>query len=235
MLDIRANGIGALIPYAPIIALSIIVLGLVGIGGLIEIRTILGTRVLMLLIACALLPVLFIQALGLVSHWRVLPRHLIPLVPLFSLLYAFGLEWWWRRRQVGLAVCLTSVLIMSYSSLSVRFAPRHAKDDYQHAAKLAVNELARAGRVWWAADGRGALYYGVPLSDEGEPPGSTKSEVARYLSDKTPSFLSAQPPPTLVLVTRPESFDRQDRIRNYLSSNQYHVAEAFPAFTVWRR
>jgi hypothetical protein len=235
MLDMRANGIGALVPFAPIIAFSAIILGFVAIGGLVEIGAILGTRALGLLIACTLLPVLFIFALSLVSHWRALPRHFIPLVPLFNIFYAFGLAWWWRRRFVGLAISLISVIVMGYSSLSVRYAPRHAKDDYEHAAELAANELARGGRVWWLADGRGALYYGIPLSGEGEPPDVTYSPVARYLSDKTSSFLSAQPPPALVLLSRPESFDRQNFVRNYLSTNRYHLAEAFPAFTAWRR
>jgi hypothetical protein len=235
MLDMRANGISALIPFAPIIAFSVVILGFVAIGGLVQIRAILGTRVLGLLIACTVLPVLFILALSLVSHWRALPRHFIPLVPLFNILYAFGLLWWWRRRLVGPAISLISVIVMGYSSLSVRYAPRHAKDDYKHAANLAANELARGGRVWWLADFPGALYYGIPLSGEGESPGATYGPAVVYLSDKTPSFLSAQPPPTLVLLSRPESFDRQNLVRNYLSTNEYHLAEVFPAFTAWRR
>jgi hypothetical protein len=235
MLDMRANGISALIPFAPIIAFSVIILGFVAIGGLVQIRAILGTRVLGLLIACTLLPVLFILALSLVSHWRALPRHFIPLVPLFNIVYAFGLSWWLRRRFVGPAIGLISVIVMGYSSLSVRYAPRHARDDYRHAAKLAADELAQGGRVWWLADVRGALYYGIPLSGEGESPDATHSPVARYLSDKTSSFLSAQPPPTLVVLSRPESFDRQSLVRNYLSTNKYHLVETFPAFTAWRR
>src|SRR5262249_41661888 len=38
MLDLRANGIGALMPFIPIIAFSTILFGLIAIGGLCEIR-----------------------------------------------------------------------------------------------------------------------------------------------------------------------------------------------------
>jgi len=237
MLDMRANGVGALVPFAPIIAFSAIMFSLVAIGGLLEIRTILGVRTLGLLIVCILLPVLFIFALGVVVHWRVLPRHFIPLVSLFSLLYAFGFAWWWwRRRFGGMAVTLISVIIMGYSSLSVRYAPRHAKDDYKHAAELAAIELARDGRIWWIADIRGALYYGIPVSDEHEPPEATHIPgVQINLSEKTSSFLSTEVPPTLVLLSRPDTYDRQNVVKDYLSTNKYHLFESFPAFTAWRR
>jgi|ERR1700730_1169981 len=236
MLDMRANGVSALAPFAPIVAFSAILFSLVAIGGLLEIRMMLGIRTIVLLIGCILLPVLFTFALGLVLHWRVLPRHLIPLASLFSLLYAFGLAWWWRRRFAGRAVTLISVIIMGYSSLSVRYAPRHAKDDYKHAAELAAIELARDGRVWWIADIRGALYYGMAYaSEELEAPHTRHIRgVQINVSEKTFSFLSAQAPPTLVLLSKPE-FDAQNVVSNYLSVNRYQLVESFPAFTAWRR
>jgi hypothetical protein len=234
MLDMRANSVAALAPFAPIIAFSAVMLGLVAIGGLLEIRTTLGVRTLGLLIVCTLLPVLFIFALGVTVHWRALPRHFIPLVSLFSLLYAYGLAWWWRRRSFGMAVSLITIIIMGYSSLSVRYAPRHAKDDYRQAAKLAATELAHDGRVWWIADVRGALYYDVPVSNEhdssAEMPG-----VETNLSEKTPSFLSTEVPPTLVLLSRPDAYDRQNVVQDYLVDNKYQLFASFPAFAAWRR
>jgi hypothetical protein len=235
MLDMRANGVAAILPFAPIIAFSAVMFGLVLIGGLLETRAMLGVRTLGLLAVCILLPVLFIFVLGLVLHWRALPRHFIPLVSLFNLLYAFGTAWWWRRRFGGMAVALTSLTIMAYSSLAVRYAPRHAKDDYKHAAELAAGELAGGGRVWWVADDRGALYYGIPVID-GRSPAPTQVPGAQvYLSYTTPSFLSAQSPPTLVLISKPDTYDRQNLITDYLSANKYHLVESFPAFTAWRQ
>ena len=236
MLDLRANGLIALVPFLPVIVFSAILFGLVVVGGLLEIRFMLGDRTIALLIGCTLLPILFILGLGLVMHWRVLPRHLLPLVPLFSLLLAFGLAWWWRRRFIGKAVVLTSAIIMSYSSLSVRYAPRHAKDDYKHAAELAATELGRDGLVWWVADPKGVLYYDLPhVVDDLEWPQARATRKVQIVYEKSPLFLSAQAPPTLVLLSRPETYDQQNAVSNYLSANKYHVVESFPAFTAWRR
>jgi hypothetical protein len=46
--------------------------------------------------------------------------------------------------------------------------------------------------------------------------------------------LSAQDPPTLVLLSKPE-FDPQNLVSRYLSTNKYQLVESFPAFTAWRR
>jgi hypothetical protein len=236
MLDLRANGLAALVPFLPIIVFSALLFGLVVTGGLLEIRSILGDRTIVLLIGCLLLPVLFIIALGLVMHWRVLPRHLIPLVPLFSLLLAFGLAWWWRHRLVGRALAVIFATLIGYSSLSVRFAPRHAKDDYKHAAELAAAELARDGLVWWVADPKGAGYYELPFVVEDiEWPQAQITRKVQIVYEKTFTFLSEQKPPTLVLLSRPETYDQQNAIRNYLSVNKYYIVETFPAFTAWRR
>jgi hypothetical protein len=237
MLDLRANAIGALVPFVPVITFSAMLFSLLTIGGLLEIRRMLGNRTIVLLIGCVLVPVVFIFALGMVVHWRVLPRHLIPLVSLFSLLYAFGLAWLWRRRFAGKAVALISVAMMGYSSLSVRYAPRHAKDDYKHAAELAAIELGHGGSVWWIADVRGALYYGIPYaSDELASPHAKhiRPGVETNIAEKTLSFLSGQNPPTLVLLSKPD-FDPQKVVSQYLSHNKYRLVESFPAFTAWRR
>jgi hypothetical protein len=235
MLDMRANGVGALVPFATIVAFSALMLGLVATGGLIEIRARVGAGTLGLLMICIVLPVFFIFALGLVVHWRALPRHFIPLISVFSLLYAFGLAWWWQRRLVGMAVTLISTVLMGYSALSVRYAPRHAKDDYKHAAELAEIELARGERVWWVAAPIGALYYGLPVSDYSGPPGATKPAVQIIFSAESAATLSTQTPPTVVLLSKPDTHDQRNAVIDYLSTNKYHLFESFPAFTVWRQ
>jgi hypothetical protein len=236
MLDMRTNGIDALLPFIPIVTFSSAVLGLVTIGGLLELRRTLATKTIVLLIGCIVLPVVFIVALGGVVHWRVLPRHLIPLVSLFNILYAVGLAWWWRRRPAGRVLALVSVLIMGYSSFSVRLAPRHATDDYKHAAELAQVEIEHGGIVWWVADPLGALYYGV--SDVHSPlewPQASHNPSVAVAGNKIPPTLSTQPPPTLVLLSRPDTYDKQGIVERYLRINNYRLIRSFPAFTAWER
>jgi hypothetical protein len=79
-------------------------------------------------------------------------------------------------------------------------------------------ELARDGHVWWIAEPRGALYYGVPYATDelDSPDGRHISGVQINVSQKTLSFLSAQEPPALVLLSKPE-YDPQNVVSSYLS------------------
>ena len=202
---------------------------MLAIGGFLEIGNKLGGRASLLLLGCILLPVLFTFVLGIILHWRVVARHLIPLAPLFCLLYALGLTWWWRSRRVGRVLALAFVVVMSYSSLSVRFAARHGKDDYQHAAKLAMAELARGGRIWWAADWLGAKYYNLPISDQDE-----RGATALMMTPAITQVLSEQAPPTLVILSKPDAYDQNNELSSFLLRNNYRRIESFAAFTAWR-
>jgi hypothetical protein len=235
MLDLRENGVHALVPYLPVVGASAILLGLVVIAGLIAVAIALGRATIVLLIGCLLLPILVTFALGVVLHWRVLPRHVLPLAALLGLVYAYGLAWWWRHRSFGKAIAVISVAVMAFSSFSIRYAPRHAKDDYQHAAELAQAELANGGRVWWVAYHAGASFYGVPHDgDPGawpHPPGARRVQL---VNDQTFPTLATETPPTLVIFSKPDIYDPQDVVRAYLAAHDYRLVDTFPAFKVWR-
>ena len=236
VLDLRASGASALFPFVFEIAFGAILFVAIAIAGLWEIKSKLGSPTVLTLVACVAVPVTFTFALGLVLHWRVLPRHLIPLVPLFSLLYAFGLAQWLRRPIVGRTALVLVIVVMGYSSFSVRYAPRHAKDDYRYAAELASAELAIDGRVWWVADFRGALYYNIPYAREPiERQRAQPNREAELIGEQNFLAWSTQEPPTLVLLSRPDTYDRQNLVSNYLLANKYRLVETFPAFTAWRR
>ena len=168
MLAMRKHGITALMPYFPAVTISAIVLLFLAVGGLLALQRRLGNKTILLVFACALLPVMFTLLMGYVLHWRVVGRHLMPVLPLLNILYAFGFVRWYEKSHLGKTITLAAVLILSYSALSIRYAHRHVKDDYLHASILAKEELAEGEEVWWVADHRGARYYGVPYSIYGE-------------------------------------------------------------------
>jgi hypothetical protein len=232
MLDLRANGARALVDFFPIVAVTSIMFGLLAIAGCTEVSRALGSAGFTLLLVCTAVPIAVIFGLGFAMHWRVLPRHLIPLVALVNLLYAFGMARWWESSVGGRLLVLSAALLMSYSALSVRYAPRHLKDDYKYAAELALAELSRGGRVWWVADFRGALYYNVPSTSD---PVGEDSRKARLIYAHDFAAWSTQESPTLVLVSRPDAYDRLSLVRTYLAKNKYRLVESFPAFTAWRR
>jgi hypothetical protein len=79
-------------------------------------------------------------------------------------------------------------------------------------------------------------YYELPFVVEDiEWPQAQVTRKVQIVHAKSFSFLSEQKPPTLVLLSRPETYDRQNAVGNYLSVNKYHIVETFPAFTAWRR
>ena len=236
MLELRENGAHAIIPWLPILIPAALSLSAVAAGGIWYIYRLLDRQTFILLVACTLLPILFTQFFGFVLHWRVLPRHYIPLVSIFVLVCGYGLARWWRGGLGARALVALSVLVMIGSSLSVRLAPRHARDAYEQAATLAKAELDRDGQVWWAAEVKGLMYYGVPYAaNELEWRQAEDRKRVHVVGWTSFDSLAAQKAPALILVSRPESYDRAGAVKRYLETHKYHLVERFPAFTAWRQ
>ena len=246
-LELRESGLAALSSYwVGLIPLAALILATLTIG-LYQAKQLLGVKSLALVCALAALPVAIVVLSGFVMHWRVLGRHLMAALPLFNLLIALGLArlcagkwgrvWTWRSTMVaGL------LLTFAYSSLSLRVADRHMKDDYRSAATLAKQELAAGKRVWWAADALGARYYGLPgefdymgeLTNVHKPYACIDQTGVQPVSDASGTCLARLGAPDVVILSKPETFDRQGLIVAYLKNANYAVAQALPAFTVWR-
>jgi hypothetical protein len=135
------------------------------------------------------------------------------------------------------------VLCLVYSALSLRHAARHRKDDYKAAAALAIQAHAQGQQVWWAAGVIGAAYYRLPgefdvmaeliVSKKAQPCPSAPGVVS--MANASAQCLSTLKPPDLVILSKPETFDTQGDIANYLQTHRFQVVQTLPAFTVWRR
>ena len=181
-------------------------------------------------LCCCLPPVLILGA-GWVMHFRVLGRHLTPFVPALLLLLIFGASalWshgtWWARAPV-VVFCLLSLI----SCLSLRFAARHEKDDYRMAAALARTALRNGGPVWWSAAEEGAHYYGVPLAT-----GLASNGEAIFMMDPARESLGVLPPPALIVASKPDVYDGQRVLADYIHERGYREVGRFPAFVIWER
>ena len=246
-LELRSAGLAALVPYAIGLlaagSVMIVVLAL----GLNAARTRLGSRELMLMGALGLLPVVIVIYSGFAMHWRVLGRHLIAALPLLNLVLALGLAGLLQadgRRGQGLRWMLagSALLILVYSSFSLRFAPQHRKDDYRAAAALAQGAIAQGQRVWWAADVIGARYYGLPGEFDvmGELTGQHKPLACSDLPGVQPIANASMPclltltAPDLVILSKAETFDIAGDVTQYLRDGKFAKAQELPAFTIWR-
>ncbi len=163
---------------------------------------------------------------GYILHWRVVGRHLAPAIAVVLALQAAGATLLWRRPGGKLVV--VGFLVMALASgASIRFAQRHAKDDYRAAASVVRTALTGGDRVWWSADALGALVYHVPL---GKGCGS-----ALYVFEPRPGFAAALEAPTLVVTSKPDIYDPEGVLAAFLSDQHFQVTETFQAFQVWRR
>jgi hypothetical protein len=185
----------------------------------------------LMLALCAVAPGLFILGVGWMVHFRVLGRHFAPFVAVLLLLFAKGLSALWARRSLwskGVAVlfCLLSL----WSCLSLRFALRHERDNYRAAASIAIEALRSGQPVWWNAAEEGASYYGVPVAGPSAPAGQ-----ALLVANPTRESLGALPSPDLIVASKPDLYDGQMALAEYVRERGYREAARFTAFVVWER
>lgn len=118
------------------------------------------------LFACAAAGALLLLAGGTATHLRIVGRHLIPALPAFLLALAWGLDAIIRHDdRAGRLVAAALCALWLASSLSLRFAPRHAKDDVRTAARLAREAAETGSTVWWGGDKWTFEYYPPPREE----------------------------------------------------------------------
>jgi hypothetical protein len=247
-LALRATGLAALGPYAGWLMACAAVLLFTLAKGLQAAQERLGTRALVMVCALGLFPVVVVIASGFAMHWRVLGRHLIPALPLLNLLLALGLLSLFDTdaragRALRWTVAVVCLAFLASSSLLLRFAERHRKDDYRAAAALAQQGVAQGQRVWWAADVVGATHYRLPgefdfmgeLTGQHKPMVCTDVPGVQAVPNASLACLRALSLPDLVILSKPETFDIQGDIGRYLQAGGYVRVQELPAFSVWKR
>ncbi len=254
-LDLRDGGVASLRPHAfALVCAAVLVLATLA-AGLREAKAALGERALGLVLVLGLFPVAVVVAAGFVMHWRFLGRHMIATLPLLNLLFALGLARLWRHRRERFAhgnallpkliPTLIPVLFLAAfvaSSLSFRFADRHRKEDYQSASGIAKQALAAGKRVWWVADVLGARYYGLPgefdymgeLTNKHRPYECLDRPGVQSVGEAPAQCLGRLARPDVVILSRPETFDRFGVIASYLQARNFVKVSELAAFTVWR-
>ena len=233
-LDIRGGGLEAFRAHlAPLLVYALVIVGVLA-AGLARLKRSAPFKVLMICAAVVGGVSAFLLVAGSVKHFRVLGRHFAPALPVVLLCVGTGLRSLWERGSLGSRTWASGFVVLSLAScLSLRWAGRHAKDDYRAAAALATNALAAGEVVWWAADPAAGRFYGVPVPSEPvlAPPAG---QAVRIYSD-TRQWLDQAPKPDLVLFSKPDLYDAQGSLAGYLTQGGYRRVRQLPAFTVWRR
>jgi hypothetical protein len=183
-----------------------------------------SSRVLLTIAMVSMAASIFLFLTGYQLHFRVLARHLAPVVVVWLLISAAGVEALWSRGRLGRAIVIIFILLSSISCLELRFAPRHAKDDYRGAAAIAKRAAASGNTLWWNADANGAAYYGAVGFDR-----------IAFLMNPSAEYLRATPEPQVVIVSKPELYDNAGAVAAYLRDHQYRRVSTVPAFTIWEK
>ena len=163
-------------------------------------------------------------AVGYIANFRVLGRHLMPILPFVLLLASLGLAHLWQsNKKLSQTLVLTLCLLLIFSSLSTRFSPRFAKDDYRTAAQIAKSGLEDEKTIWWAADSATANYYGLEFN-----------EKVINVMGLSAEELHSLPTPDIVLVSKKDIYDPQNAISSFLSERSYTTSYA-SAFSIYKK
>jgi hypothetical protein len=229
-LEIRDGGLQVFKSYAPELGLfAAAILALIFCAVRDALQNYSRKKFLGLLVIVAA-PSVFILAAGFILHFRVLGRHFAPLLAVVVFLLGLGVSAAWRRSVGGKILVIGFFAVCFASGLSLRFATRHAKDDYRSAAGLARAALANGETVWWSADANAAAYYHLPLATN-----SAEGDKAFIMINPPVDFLVAVVPADVVIVSRPDIYDPHGTLAAFLVQNGFKKAAVLPAFGVWEK
>jgi hypothetical protein len=173
-------------------------------------------------VACAVaLPMITLAAVGLLMDFRVLGRHLSPvlpalLLPIASSFTASG----WKRLPAVLAVGFAIA-----SSLGLRFQEKHARDDYRRATDIAIEALQAGKSVLWRADMNAPRFHAYQKG------GWPMVRFIQPLETGGPTSLMFA---DVAIISRPDlGFGDKDH-RSEMRRDSFELAEKFTGFEVWK-
>lgn len=234
--ELRTAGAAALRGGLPaVLAYAVVIGGVVAAG----VHASLGhnRRQTMLVLVSAFLPLVVLFVLGTLKHWRVVGRHMMPLLPFFGLFLSYGIDRLVRRPRprmgefAGKALAGAALAALVISSIEIAYAERHRREDFRAAAELAGKYLARGDRVWWVAQSFGADYYHLPIV----PPATcaqTGVAAAILLESPGDGQLAACPEPQEIFIGR---YDTEGAVQRYATGHRYRRVASLTGFDILGR
>jgi hypothetical protein len=229
-LELRSQGISSLSPFLIGLITFAVVTLLIATISLPKLIAHPPTAWSRIIAATALAGTASIVLIGIVKDFRIVGRHMMPILPFLLLFMAWCLGKLLSSGKMPykfLVVAFLSLLLTS--SLCARTEERFQKDDYRSAAKLAQSYLEQGKTVWWAADEASLLYY---LS-EAERHIASKSVFLAFGPRATPIEFRKQP--DLVLLSKPDIYDPNRLLANFLNENAFTLLENYKAFEAYNQ
>jgi hypothetical protein len=170
-------------------------------------------------------PLFFFVGLGFAMDFRVLGRHLSPVLPAILLPIAVTLETTGRKSKVWRMVGATAVALSLVSAIGLRFMERHARDDYRRATGIAIKALNEGKRVWWRADMNAPRYYAYRAG------GMRMVHAIQIMESDIPTSLLST---DLVIINRPDLRHRGFDYQSELKRNFFKQELVFTGFEIWK-
>ena len=169
---------------------------------------------------------------GLVVPFRVTGRHLMPFFPFALLGLAFLTSHAFDQSKHRSVFFISVYLVLAFAScFSLRYAGRHAKDDYRGAAEWVLDHRHASDVVWWAADPAGGMFYKVlPI---GNNPQLNSLAFGLPLMNPVYSELEKAPFPRLIALSKLDVYDAHGAIHQWLKINSFQQVASFQSFTIW--
>jgi hypothetical protein len=230
--DLRRLGAASLAPFAGLIATWGLVLGGLATAGVVRLLR-RNTPSAAIVLAGVLLPLGILLALAETAHWRVVGRHLLPLVWWFAYAVAWGVTRRPGSPQPGVSWPLAGAafVLLTVSSLQIAFAARHEREDYRGASRAALARDHAGDVVWWVASPFGPEYYG--RDEPVRRGGSTEADRFLVLLNPAAGGLDSLPAPALVALSRGETFDEHGAVARYVRTNGYRPDGSLRGFELW--
>lgn len=234
--ELRAAGASALAPYVvPLFLFAIVVGGTFVAGMLAYARE--NRKELLLLVLSAAFPLAMLFMLGSVKHWRVVGRHMMPLMLFFSIFLSYGIVEFFRRggsgfRSIGAkAAAGVPMVALAVSSIQIAHLERHRREDFSGAAQMARQFLRDDDRIWWVAYSLGAEYYKLPLVDVSRcAEAGTQSPI--WLDSPQRAALDSCREPQIIILGRPDTSDRTGAVRQYALDRKFRQIGRLRGFEI---
>ncbi len=223
-LDIREHGFKSFAPFLFPLAIGLGSISVISSAAVLNLRKKIQPRATLFFLIAVAAPLCATFVAAHAAHMRLLARHLTPVLPFLLAFLATGLARLLasRTRSIRL-VAWASTIILFASSLEIRLADRHRRDDYRSAASVALRAIADGKAIWWAADVSTAAYYNVPLN-------SPNLTLSQNLDDH-----SFEAPPDIICLSKPDIYDPAGKIDMYIRENHFTMKRKLPAFQIFER
>jgi hypothetical protein len=128
------------------------------------------------------------------------------------------------------------VLGFAFSSISLRVAERHSKDNYRAASVYAHTYLDQGRNVLWSANRDALIYYELADLEVNSIHGVKPYNEALLISLNAEAIadLPFDTPPDIMILSKQDAYDVYGVLRT-LAASDYRKIDEIQAFSIWER